>query len=433
HVLEDWQKREYTGLKLGVGRMKKFLALVGNPQKSFSAIHIAGTNGKGSTACMIASILSTAGYTTGLYTSPHLVELRDRICVNDKPISQRALKQLVDRYEGDAQQCRLTFFEFITGIAFIYYARCGIDVAVIETGLGGRFDATNVIADPVVCVISEIGYDHQQFLGHRLTDIAREKAGIIKKGSSVVTGVTDAGAYRVIRQAARQKKIPVYRFATDFNGCSLRTDWAKGLQKMVFHPGTAPVFSPSTDITVDIPFVGGHQIRNACLAVTTVSVLKDKGWDISREHIRTGLSRARWPGRFDIRRCTRRGRVHTMVIDGAHNPQAVAAFVRSWCQSPWGNNRQPFIFGVLKDKDYRAIIRLVAPLMSEVVLVTVSSNRALEAQEMAVLFKKYRAIKRIATAASVEEALEMMNHKPVVAVVGSLYLAGEVIKKWEVK
>jgi dihydrofolate synthase/folylpolyglutamate synthase len=122
-----------------------------------------------------------------------------------------------------------------------------------------------------------------------------------------------------------------------------------------------------------------------------------------------------------------------MVIDGAHNPQAVAAFVRSWCQSPWGNNRQPFIFGVLKDKDYRAIIRLVAPLMSEVVLVTVSSNRALEAQEMAVLFKKYRAIKRIATAASVEEALEMMNHKPVVAVVGSLYLAGEVIKKWEVK
>ncbi len=417
-------------MKLGLGRIRKFLALAKNPEKRYPVIHVAGTNGKGSTAAMIASILTAAGYTTGLYTSPHLFSVCDRICLNAAPISKNALDKLIVRYERVAHQCALTFFEFVTGIAFIYFGHNDCDAVVIETGLGGRFDATNVIANPAVCVITQIGRDHQQVLGKRIADIAREKAGIIKKGSALVTGVTSSIAYRVIQSIAEQKKSPVYRLGVDFTGTTVTTDWAKGRQQVSYRAITAPGSTVTADSMVcTVPLLGVHQAGNAAMAIAATGVLQSAGWDITSGDIKKGLSITQWPGRFDVRRIRRGGSERIVVIDGAHNPQAVTAFVNAWRKSPWGRSRQPFIFGILKDKDYRAVIRLLAPLMSEVVVVTVPSPRAVPAGDLAGLFTKYRCIKKIITAPSSSVAIELTKSNPVTAIVGSLYLAGEALTK----
>lgn len=430
--LERWQQQEYTGLRLGLGRIRAFLSRVGNPERRFRAVHIAGTNGKGSTACMTAAILGAAGYRVGLYTSPHLVRLEERIQVDGTPVSVAVLRSLARRHESDARKCELTFFEYMTGLAFLYFARQRIDVAVLETGLGGRYDATNVIARPAVTVITEIGRDHCTILGSRIAQIAAEKAGIIKRNVPVVTAASSPAVHAVIRRTALRLTAPVYQCGKDFSSSAGSVDWRRIQRRMIYRgSGPAAPEAGARGLTLTLPLPGEFQVRNASLAAAACCVLRSEGWHIADTDIVRGIARARWPGRFDVRRFRQGARPRTMVIDGAHNPQAAAAFARAWRGSPWGRVRRPFVFGMLGDKEYRAVVKTLAPLMSEAIIVTVPSPRALPAEDLARCFKTYRNTVRVTVAGSISDALSRARQCPVSVVAGSLYLAGAALKSMD--
>lgn len=426
--LERWQRQEYTGLRLGLGRIRAFLSRVGNPERRFRVVHIAGTNGKGSTACMTAAILSAAGYRVGLYTSPHLVRLEERISVDGTPVSAAGLRSLACRHERDARQCGLTFFEYMTGLAFLYFARQRIDVAVLETGLGGQYDATNIIARPAVTVITEIGRDHCRILGSRIAQIAAEKAGIIKRSVPVVTAVSSPAARVVIGRTARRHKAPLYECGKDFSSSAGTVNWRRIQRRMTYRgSGPAAPEAGTRGLTLTLSLPGEFQVRNASLSAAACCVLRSEGWHIADKDIVRGIASARWPGRFDVRRFRQGARPRTMVIDGAHNPQAAAAFARAWRGSPWGRVRRPFVFGMLGDKEYRAVVKALAPLMSEAIIVTIPSPRALPAEDLARCFKPYRNTVRVTVAGSIGDALLRARRYPVSVVAGSLYLAGAVL------
>lgn len=427
--LELWQQQEYTGLRLGLGRIRAFLAGAGSPERRFPVIHVAGTNGKGSTACMAAAILSSAGYRAGLYTSPHLQCLEERIQVDGQPVDAAVLRALARRHERAARQCGLTFFEFMTGLAFLHFARERVDAAVLETGLGGRYDATNVIARPAVTIITEIGRDHCGILGESVAAIAGEKAGIIKRGVPVVSGVSNPAARAVIGRTARQRRASLYRYNKEFSCDAGSMDWRRMRRRITYHGDdiTAPEAGRGgLDMTLSL--AGDFQVRNAALAVAACSIVRSSGWHIADADIVSGVASARWPGRFDVRRIRNGGRTRTLVIDGAHNPQSAAVFARAWRASPWGRERMPFVFGMLGDKDYRGVVKILAPLMSEAIVVTVPSPRALPAADLARCFDGYRGRVRVAVASSVPAALGLARRHPVTAVAGSLYLAGAVLR-----
>lgn len=416
-------------MRLGLGRMRAFLARVGNPERRFRVVHIAGTNGKGSTACMTAAILLSAGYRVGLYTSPHLVHLEERIQVDGMPVSAPALRSLARRHARVARQCGLTFFEYMTGLAFLYFARRRVEVAVLETGLGGRYDATNVIARPAVTAVTEIGRDHCGILGSRITQIAAEKAGIIKRSVPLVTAVSSPAAQTVIRRVARQRGAPVLQYGNDFSGSAGSVDWRRIHRRVTYHgSGPAAPVTAVGGLVLTLPLLGEFQARNASLAAAACCVLRSEGWHIADTDIVRGIARVRWPGRFDVRRFTIDGRPRTMIIDGAHNPQSAEAFAQAWRGSPWGRVRRPFVFGMLGDKEYRAVVKTLAPLMSEAIIVTVASPRALPAAALARCFKAYRNTVRVTVAGSTGEALSRARRYPVSVVAGSLYLAGAALK-----
>lgn len=427
--LERWQQQEYTGLRLGLGRIRAFLSRAGNPERRVQVVHIAGTNGKGSTACMTAAILSAAGYRTGLYTSPHLRCLEERIQIDGGLVGAAALRSLARRHEKTALACGLTFFEFMTGLAFLYFAQQRIDVAVLETGLGGRCDATNVIARPAVSVITAIGRDHCRILGGHIADIAAEKAGIIKRNVPVVTAVSSRTADAVVQRVARRRGAPVVRYDRDFSGSAGSVDWRHIRQHMTYHgSGMAAPAAGATGLGLTVPLLGAFQVRNASLAAAACCVLRSAGWHIADTDIVHGIAHARWPGRFDVRRLTQDGRPRIMVIDGAHNPQSAAAFAQAWRGSPWGRVRRPFVFGMLGDKEYRTVVNMLAPLMSEAIIVTVPSPRALPAAELARCCGAYRSTVRVSVAGSIDEALARARRYPVSVVAGSLYLAGAALR-----
>lgn len=364
----DWlYSRQKYGWKLGLDAMRSLAHRLGNPQEKTSFIHIAGTNGKGSVAALTASICSQAGYKTGLFISPHLYDVRERIRINDQYISKKDFYRLVLRIREPIEQQESTFFEAITLLALCYFAERETDIAVMEVGLGGRLDATNII-HPVLCVITNISLDHTRYLGSSLKEVAGEKAGIIKENVSCLVGFLPEEAEIVIRDRCREKKSDLY-FLNEW--CQI-----KNVVQMEDRAFFQLELKSKTNANVEIPLTGEHQIHNACLAATAASLLQNdqnEMWNIRMEPIVNGLRLVKWHARFQI--------VHrnpVTIIDVAHNPEAIQKLVRL-LNYFYPEKDIIFVLGLAKDKDYQSIIDILLTTHCAVQPVAAQMERALSA------------------------------------------------------
>ncbi|NOY76927.1 MAG: bifunctional folylpolyglutamate synthase/dihydrofolate synthase [Calditrichaeota bacterium] len=361
------------GVRLGLENIFRLLAALQHPQRKFRAVHIAGTNGKGSTGAMIASILQTAGWTTGLYVSPHLVSFQERIRVNNRWIPIDAVQLYLNQLLSTIETYHCTFFEVMTAIAFAYFADKNVDIAVVETGLGGRLDATNVL-HPMVSVITEIDLDHTGTLGGNIRDIAREKAGIIKENTPVVTSAHHADAIEVFETICAERHSPLHPVVEECRYADVKIS----LQGTSFR-----IQTPEQEYkSVHMPLHGIHQICNAIAAVRTAELLNDQGTAVSRSHILDGLGKTYWPGRFEIY-----WNRPTLILDIAHNPNGLKQLVRTFDHVFPG---QTFILmmGVLADKNFEAMVDELLPKTREAIAVQPNNPRALRSEMLAEVFRK---------------------------------------------
>ena len=357
----------------GLERIRTLLHALGDPQKELKFVHVAGTNGKGSVCAYLASVLRCAGYRVGLCTSPFLEDFRERIQVDGELIPPETLGELTElaRPAAEAMEDHPTEFELITAVAMLYFRRCRCDIVVLEVGLGGALDASNVIDVPEAAVITAMGMDHAAILGPTLGDIAAAKAGIIKPGGAVVSfgGCPEADA--VIRERCREQGAQL----TEVDFSRLRVV-GTGLD------GTDLEFAPYG--ALHVPLVGLYQAKNAAVAVTTVEVLEKRGWEISRRALEQGLASVCWPGRLEVVR--RAGPV--ILRDGAHNAHGMAATVES-LRALFPGKKLTILMGVMADKDVEDMLKLLAPIAGQVFTVRPESPRAMPAEELAALVNRY--------------------------------------------
>ena len=396
----------------GLERIRTLLHALGDPQKELKFVHVAGTNGKGSVCAYLASVLRCAGYRVGLCTSPFLEDFRERIQVDGKLIPPETLGELTElaRPAAEAMEDHPTEFELITAVAMLYFRRCRCDIVVLEVGLGGALDASNVIDVPEAAVITAMGMDHAAILGPTLGDIAAAKAGIIKPGGAVVSfgGCPEADA--VIRERCREQGAQL----TEVDFSRLRVV-GTGLD------GTDLEFTPYG--ALHVPLVGLYQAKNAAVAVTTVEVLEKRGWEISRRALEQGLASVCWPGRLEVVR--RAGPV--ILRDGAHNAHGMAATVES-LRALFPGKKLTILMGVMADKDVEDMLKLLAPIAGQVFTVRPESPRAMPAEELAALVNRYGvpAVPCAGVAAGLQAAAEAAGADGAVCALGSLYLVGEV-------
>jgi dihydrofolate synthase/folylpolyglutamate synthase len=398
------------GIKLGLDTPRKLLSAFGNPQDSFRSVHISGTNGKGSTAAMLSAMLTQAGKRTGLFTSPHLVSFTERIRVDGAEITEEEVIALAEEIRGKTEGLSPTFFEVVTALGFVYFKRKGVDWAVVETGMGGRLDATNVIR-PEATVITRIALDHREFLGGSLREIAGEKAGIIKEGVPVVTAPQEPPAMEVINRMAKEKGSPVYVAGRDFS-FKVRTEEPFGV-RFGYQSGNLSL----PEIALALP--GTYQALNASLAIKAfelVSADAPKAGDIIKEALRS----IRWPGRLELV-----AEDPPVVIDGAHNPAAAEALASALKAGLLKDGRKMvLVMGIMADKDLEGIMRPLLPLASEVILTAPDYGRAAPPEELA---RRAGALGfRARTAPSVREALRTARaFNSLVLITGSFYTIGE--------
>ncbi|MGC1479167.1 MAG: folylpolyglutamate synthase/dihydrofolate synthase family protein [Chthoniobacterales bacterium] len=379
--LLDWlYSSQQFGIKLGLENTRKLLAAVGDPQKRLQFIHVAGTNGKGSVCAMTDAVLRRSGRRTGLFTSPHLVDYRERVRVDGEWISEEAVVEGLTRLRGAADDLAQppTFFELSMVLAARYFAECGVDVVVLETGMGGRLDSTNVVR-PLVSVITPIAMDHTRWLGNTIAEIAGEKAGIIKAGVPVVSAAQDDAAERVIRDRA-----------------------AEMVAELEFVPGEVPE-------DWEIGLTGSHQRRNAALAMAAI---RAAGIAVDESARRRGLAAVEWRGRFQ--------RIGNVVLDGAHNLQGARQLVQTWRET-FGEERAVVIFGALADKDPGGMIGELEAIASEFIFVPVKSMRSEEPGELARLTTRPCRV-----AGSLTDGFTGASGRAVL-LTGSLYLVGEAL------
>lgn len=362
-----WQQSRY-----GLERMCDLLARMGHPERRCRFVHVAGTNGKGSVCAYVASVLRAAGYKTGMFTSPYLYKFAERIQVNGQTITDKELLDvtLFVREHAEAQAAETgdhpTEFELMCAVALEHFARVACDIAVIEVGMGGRLDATNVLESPEVCAIARIGLDHTAFLGDTLAAIAGEKAGIIKEGVPVVSWPQDDdAAMRVIADAAQAHHAPLV--VADLSRLSIGA-----LDARYRRPFSYKGASYETQL------VGTYQPGNAVLAIEVIEQLRKHGWDISQNALEQGVRNTVWPGRFEIAFAG----PPPIVVDGGHNPQGARALTDSLCDV-FPGKKATFVMGVLADKDYPSMIDEVAPYAAGFVCVTPPNPRALQAEDLA--------------------------------------------------
>ena len=395
----------------GLGRTQELLSKMGNPEKKLKFVHIAGTNGKGSTAAMTASILQQAGYKVGLYTSPYIYRFHERMQVNGVQISDEDLAAVTEYVQPFAQSMAEspTEFELVCCIAFEYFLRKNCDIVVLEVGMGGAFDATNVIEAPEVAVITNIGLDHTDFLGNTLEEIAATKAGIFKEGGNAVIYRGTPGVEKVFEDICAERNVSLRK--ADFDSLNLLSH---GLEGQTFDCGARKALA--------LPLLGIHQLKNAAVVLSVIDTLIDKGWNITEENIREGMRTVSWPGRFDIV-----GREPLFIIDGGHNPQCIEALVVN-IRDYLTDKKVIALTGVLADKDYADMYKPVMPYVREFVCVTPPNPRKLEAAELA---KHLQGVGAKATAcASTEEGVRtaraLAGHDGVVLCFGSLYTIGSI-------
>ena len=399
----------------GLSRISELMEKLGNVQNKLKIVHVAGTNGKGSTCSMLESILRTAGYRTGLYVSPFIERFNERMCVAGQPIADETLAEITAYVKtfADEMEDAPTEFELITAIAFEYFYRERCDIVVLETGMGGRLDCTNIIDTAEVSVITGIALDHVAFLGDTFEKIAAEKAGIIKRGTPVVWGGTHDGAASVIAAKAKEMGAPLHlpdyqRLAT--HSCSLQE-------------GICFSYKNRSDLTVRLR--GSYQPHNAAIALETVDCLRTLGWCIPEESVRTGLASALWSARFELLTDD-----PIAVYDGGHNLEGVTAAAES-IRLYFPEQRVVLLSGVMEDKAYREMAEILAPLVSAVVTVTPDNPRSLPASSYAEVFA---ALGIAATAADsipdgVETAVRLAKEQGrALIMLGSLYMYGDVKK-----
>jgi dihydrofolate synthase/folylpolyglutamate synthase len=404
------------GIKLGLVTMTALMVRLGMPQTRYRTLHIAGTNGKGSTAAMAAAVLQAAGYRVGLYTSPHLVEFRERILVNGEMIAESRVAQLTEQLQALCQpDLSPTFFEYTTAMAFQHFADSGVDVAVLEVGLGGRFDATNVVA-PLACAVTTISLDHQEYLGTTRSSIAFEKAGILKPGVPVVLGRIEDDAWRTIEQAARERQAPVFRLNEDF-----RTEGEEPQQ--FSYRGLGMQYDGLT-----CALEGRHQLDNAACALALLGAAAPRGIAVTAEAVRAGLRAVNWPGRLEVI-----DRRPTILLDGAHNPAAATALADSLTRSDRSHPSRPvvLVLGMMRDKDHRGFVEPLRDLVDEVVLTQADLPRSATAQELRASLEGLLPHPHLVPSISEAMALARQLATPdgLVCVTGSLMLVGE-CKAW---
>ena len=395
----------------GLSRTQELLAKMGNPEKKLKFVHIAGTNGKGSTASMVASILRKAGYKTGLYTSPYIYRFHERIQLDGEQISDEDLIAVTEYVKplADSMEESPTEFELVCCIAFEYYARKNADIVVLEVGMGGEFDATNVIEVPEVAVITNIGLDHTDVLGSTVEEIARTKSGIFKENGSAVVYRATPSVEAVYEEVCAAKNVRLRK--ADFD--TLRGT-AHSLDGQVFDCGSRK--------GLVLPLLGDHQLHNAAVVLSTVDALMEKGWNITEDNIRDGLRDVSWPGRFDIV-----SRDPLFIIDGGHNPQCIDALVKN-IEDYLTGRKVIALTGVLGDKDYADMYKPVMPLVSKFVCVTPPNPRKLEAVELArhLTGAGADAVACESVEEGVELALKLVGKDGVVLCFGSLYTIGAI-------
>ncbi|SHH52909.1 dihydrofolate synthase / folylpolyglutamate synthase [Sporobacter termitidis DSM 10068] len=402
---------KWQGSKPGLERTKELLAKLGNPERALKFVHVAGTNGKGSTAAMIASVLQKAGYRTGLYTSPYILRFNERMQVNGEHIPDSDLEKLTDEIRpfADAMQDPPTEFELITALAMKYFLYQKCDIVVLEVGMGGELDSTNVIDTPEVAVITAIGLDHMAELGSTLAAIASAKAGIIKAGGDVVIYGGEKDVEDVFEKKCAASHARLYR--TDYGRLTIH---GFDLDAVNFD------FLPYKSIR--LPLVGTYQPNNAALAVTALEVLRNKGYRITDGNIIDGLNHVYWPGRFEVLR-----RSPVFILDGAHNPHGIAATSES-LKRHFGGRKLVFLIGVMADKDVGSMVTFITPLAKAFVTVTPHNPRAMQAEKLAELLTAYGLpVKACSTIEDgVAEAISAAGEDGVVVALGSLYFSGDI-------
>jgi dihydrofolate synthase/folylpolyglutamate synthase len=410
--------KEYEGMRPGLLRIKNFLSMFKNPQDKIKIIHIAGTNGKGSCAAFIAEILKCSGYKTGLYTSPHLVYIEERIKINGRNISHNVFQKYLKMYSKKALDCNLSYFEYLTALSFIYFEKQKVDIAVIETGLGGRFDATNVIKNPLICIITSISKDHQEILGDTIEKIAFEKAGIIKKNAGVICGKLPKTAINIINDRLKKNIIKFYQ--KDFRVLNVKAS----LTSQRFDYISKSLYLKN----LQEKLLGKHQAINACVAICAVEFLIKKGFTkINFRSIKSGLKNALWSARFEVKNINIEGENLKIVIDGAHNEEGLKVFIDTFKQLDFNRSKKVFVFASMREKNYRFMIKNIAPFAKKVILPKVNNTRSINAEILKEEFLKYIDKSNISTVKSVKDALDVAKKEKTVICVGSLYLAGEIL------
>ena len=406
-ALEYLYGLERFGMVFGLENISWILNIMKNPHKALKTVHIAGTNGKGSVTGMITGMLRKDGYSAGAYTSPHLVSFTERITVNGEEIREEEVAELTeyirDGIQKEDRNRFFTFFDFTTAIAFEYFRRKRVDIAVIETGLGGRLDSTNVI-EPLVSVITNIAYDHTEYLGNTIAAIAGEKAGIIRKGIPVVTGAADI-PLSIIDEVAKRLESPVYSLGRNFL-------YEKTGEQVMSYRG------PSRTLEgVRVNLKGDHQLANGAVALCAVDILSTRGFPVRDDTIYDVLSGIQCQGRLEEVR-----QRPTVLIDGAHNPSGIHVLTE-FMKARYGDRKKILIFGVMKDKEYDRMLQEIVPSMDTIILTKPNMERALAPSLMkahakdAIITEDTRNALRIAKTLSGEDDL--------ILITGSFYTIGE--------
>ena len=410
-ILKSYQ---HFGVHLGLERINQLLEKLDNPQQKVPVIHIAGTNGKGSVCAYLSSVLTEAGYRVGRYTSPHLIDWTERICLNQKPISPTELQQYLDRVIATTQSNTETptQFEIITAVAWLYFAEQKADIAVIETGLGGRLDATNICENPLVSVITSISLEHWQILGPTVADIAGEKAGIIKANCPVVIGELPESARVVMEKRIQELDCPA--------------TWVKPAIDLGQGFAEYQLNRNSVKVRYELPLLGKIQLMNSAIAIATVQNLQNRGWQISETAIQNGIAKTKWPGR--LQQTTWKNQ--TILIDGAHNPAAAIA-LREYVDN--FSNYQPvnWIIGIIATKDCDDILAALLKKGDRLYLVPVPDQNSASPTELATLAQTicpeltlcqtFPELTTALDAAVVEDNLTVLC--------GSLYLVGHFLQQ----
>jgi dihydrofolate synthase / folylpolyglutamate synthase len=423
--------------KFDLAHMRVLLTALNNPERRFPSVLIAGTNGKGSTAATLASILVATGLRTGLYTSPHLVRINERIRINDNEINDddfALLHDLVDRTaerlveEGDLPW-HPSFFEMLTAIAFEYFAQHKVEIAVLEVGMGGRLDATNVV-EPKVSVITDVSLDHQKFLGNTIAEIAREKAGIIRRGGTVVTLSQLPEANDVIGNTILEldaKTVSAVPYVPPVSPASPNYfDSSSGQTRSHY-----PLQVMGKEISVETPLLGRHQLRNVALAIAAAEELAEQGFHITPGAIERGIRQTRWPGRFQVVRS--QVEAPEYVFDVAHNPAGAWA-LRSTLSACYGDRSLTIIFGAMRDKAIGEMAEILFPLADRVIATRADNPRSATADEIGEAASRLSV--EIQSTEDVSEALaeaERLGGNSVVVITGSIYIVGEAMSRLGVK